>query len=134
MGASRLATAYPDLDQAIRAAPPDRAIAAAWAVAQWAIRKTGLSHRSISDASADGPVGAVAALAAQLDERYFELQELCEEGECSQEQVLAAFQVARAAAALEFAIRGESSEAIYEAASCCDDLSELRRAVDSALK
>jgi hypothetical protein len=49
------------------------------------------------------------------------------------EAVLAAFGRARAANALEFAIRGEGAEAVYEAAVCCDDVSGLRRAVAAAL-
>jgi len=134
MDDSRLSTLCPDLDAAICSAPHDRRLQAAWAAAQWAIHHTGLSHPAISAANIGGPTAAIAALVGELDDQYFELQELCDEGECSKEKVLAAFGRARAANALEFAVRGEAAEAVYEAAVCCDDVSDLRRAVAEALR
>ena len=123
----------PDLDDPLRCAPPDRRLAAGWAAAQWAIHQTGLLHPLISGAKIGGPTGEIAALVAELDDRYLNLQELCDGGECTKEEVLAAFRRARAVNALEFAVRGEPAEAVYEAAVCCDDVSELRRVVAVAL-
>ena len=134
MDASRLATVNPDLDQAINSASSDRRAQAGWAAAQWAISKTGLSHPVVSAATIGGPAEAIAALVEELDDRYFELQELCDEGGCSNSDVLAAFAQARAASALELAVQGEAAEAVYEAIACSDDASELYRAVTVALK
>lgn len=134
MGVLRLATVCPDLDDGLSSASPDRSLQAGWAAAQWAIHQTGLSHPAISAAQIGGPTDAIAALVSELDDKYFELQELCDAGECSKEEVLAAFGRARAANAIEFAVRGEAAEAVYEAAVCCDDVSGLRRAVYVALE
>jgi hypothetical protein len=111
MGVLRLSTVCPDLDDALSSASADHCIQAGWAAAQWAIHQTGLSHPAISAAQIGGPTDAIAELVNALGDQYFELQELCDAGECSKEEVLAAFGRARAANALEFAVRGEAAEA-----------------------
>jgi hypothetical protein len=134
MGNSRLSAEYPDLDNAIEAASPDRRLQAGWAAAQWAIRISGLSHPVVFAAEMGGSTEAIAAVVEKLDDRYFELQELCDEGKCSKTDVLAAFAQARAANALEYAIQGNATESIYEAAVCSDDISDLRKLVAIALE
>ena len=78
------------------------------------------------------------ALAAQLDEEYFALQDAAEEGRASTEDYMRVFGQARAVAALFFA-GGEdafqaATEAIYEAAASTDDKEELSARVLSALE
>ncbi len=121
---NRLDTFAPELAAALRVASPDRARRAAQAAAEWAVARTGLSHPAL----ADGPVDPIAALAAELDERYFEASESANGGLATTDEVLAAFGRARAASAVEFLRRGELGEAIYEAAAAGEvsDWSELR--------
>ena len=134
MGSSQLSKQFPDLGSAIDGAPPDRQRLAGWAAAQWAIRISGLSHPVVAAAQIGGSTEAIEALVEELDDRYFELQELCDEGKCSDADVLAAFTQARAANALECAIQGNAADAVYEATACSDDHSELRKLVASALQ
>ena len=65
------------------------------------------------------------ALAAQLDEDYFDLQEAAEEGRASTQDYLAVFAKARAVAALSCAGDEDTlraaTEAVYEAAATTDD-------------
>ena len=80
-----------------------------------------------------GPSEGIVALVEELDSRYFELQELLDEGEKSKADVLVAFRRARAANALAFAVRGEADEAVYEAAASTEDVQALRQVVMEAL-
>jgi len=64
-----------------------------------------------------------------LDERYFALSE----ARASSEDVEAAFGQARAANAVEFVLRDEPADTIYEAAAAVEDWSELRASVLSLL-
>ncbi len=134
IASSRLSAEYPDLSTAIAAAPADRRRRAGWAAAQWAIRVSGLSHPVVAAAEIGGSTEAIAEVVEELDDRYFELQELCDEGKCSKADMLAAFAQARAANALEYAMQGDAAEAVYEATVCSDDHSELRKLVASALE
>jgi hypothetical protein len=123
-----------DLDEPFSAAPAACRVQAGWVVAQWAIRQNGLCHPALAEARLGGPTEAIAALVAELDNRYFALQEqLEEEGQGPKAEVLAAFQRARAANALEFAVRGQADEAIYEAAASNEDSVALRRVILEAL-
>jgi hypothetical protein len=133
MSDSRLSTVCPDLDEALNSAPLDRRLRAGWVAARWAIEQTGLSHPVVSAAKMGSTSEPISALVVELDERYFDLQESCDEGECSKEAVLTAFGRARAANALEFAVRGDAAEAVYEATMCSDDVAALRRVLASAL-
>jgi hypothetical protein len=121
---SRLDTFAPDVAAALRVAPPDLARWAAQVAAEWAVARTRLSHPAL----AGGRVDQVAALAAELDERYFEVCEARNGGRANTDDVVAAFGQARAASAVEFMRRGEPGEAIYEAAAAGEvsDWPELR--------
>jgi hypothetical protein len=105
-----------------------------WAVAQWAIRHNGLSQPALAEARLGGPTEPIAGVVAELDNHYFELQEMLDgEGEGSKAEVLEAFRRARAANALKYAVRGEADEAIYEAAASTEDVRALRQVVMEAL-
>src|SRR5262245_36614904 len=134
MGRLKLSPDCADLDALLAAAPDAARVQAGWEAAQWAIRHNDLSHPALAQARLGGPSESIAALAAKLDNHYFELQELLdEEGKGSKADVLAAFRRARAANALEFAVRGETGEAVYEAAAATDDVRKLRQVVMEAL-
>ena len=82
-------------------------------------------------------VSGLDALAAQLDERYFDLQDSLDEGQNLNEEGLQLFSQARAVSALSLA-GGEdslmtSTEAIYEASSAVDDGTHIFKAVLSVL-
>src|SRR5262245_32893640 len=111
---SRLSTAFPDLDAVIQANSPDIGLKAAWVAARWAVKKAKLAHPAIAAAHEDGPVREVSRLVKQLDKQYFDQQEAWENGQGTKAEWLATFRQARAASAIEFAIRGEAAEAIYE--------------------
>jgi len=127
--ASRLNTFARDVAIALRAASVNDRQRAADFAAMWAVTRTGLSHPAVAGGTADD----AAALAAELDERYFTLSEERDTGRATSEQVAAAFGRARAASAVEFARRGEPAEAVYEAAAAADDWSELRAGLLSLL-
>lgn len=82
-------------------------------------------------------VSGLDALAAQLDEKYFDLQDSLDEGQNLNEEGLQLFSEARAVSALSLA-GGEDSlmtvtEAIYEASSAVDDGTYIFKAVLSVL-
>ena len=134
MGRLSLSPDCADLDAPLAAAPDAVRVQAGWAAAQWAVRHNDLAHPALAEARLGGPWEPIAALVEELDNHYFELQELLdEEGEGSKADVLVAFRRARAANALEFAVRGEADEAVYEAAAATEDVQELRRVVMEAL-
>lgn len=97
--------------------------------ALWSVARTGLAHASL----VAGTLDDVAALAVELEERYFVLYEERDAGRSSTEQVVAAFELARAASAVEFARRGDAAEAVYEATCAAEDWSELRAGLLSIL-
>ncbi len=130
MEASRLNTFARDVAAALQAATPDARQCAAEFAARWAIAHTELAHPAVAAGTADD----AAALAAELDERYFALSEERDAGRATTEQVAAAFEQARAASAVEFARRGEPAEAVYEAAAAAQDWSELRAGLLSLLE
>ncbi|WHQ76812.1 hypothetical protein [Pantoea sp. Lij88] len=82
-------------------------------------------------------VSGLDALAAQLDEKYFDLQDNLDEGQSLNPDGLQLFSQARAVSALSLA-GGENSlmkatEAIYEASSAVDDGTHIFKAVHSVL-
>jgi hypothetical protein len=121
MDRSRLDSFAGDLARALRGASPELRHEAAKVAANWAINRTGIAHEALSSHSLD----RVAALVVEWEDRYFAAYEAREAGRDTID-VVAAFSQTRAASAVEFMLRGESDEAIYEAASAVDDWSELR--------
>ena len=133
MAMTRLYSIAPDLDFSIAAAPIDRREVASWEAARWAVQRVGLSIPAINEAMNTGRLGNVPFVIAELDERYFELQELMEAGQGSQDEVIVAFSMARAAQAVGFAASGEHVEAVYEAGIAADDWPGLRALISSCL-
>jgi hypothetical protein len=133
MSFSRLSLIWPDIDSALGSATTERRGKAAMVAAKWAIQQSGLSHPLLTDGDVE-PSTDLTDIVAELDDRYFELQEMFEDGRCPQSEVLAAFSRACAADSLDSAIRGETADAIYEAAMSSDDNTELRTIVLSALR
>jgi hypothetical protein len=133
---SRLHTIAPDLDATLAALPPEAARRAAWSAARWAVERVGLDHPAVAEALASLRLGAVAHLVEELDQRYHALSERHDESLVSEEAVMTAFRAARAAAAVEFAAKGEPIEAVYEAAQAGDEIPAIpaiRQLVASSL-
>ncbi|WP_249583667.1 hypothetical protein [Pseudomonas viridiflava] len=82
-------------------------------------------------------VSGLDALAAQLDEKYFDLQDSLDEGQSLNVEGLQLFSQARAVSALSLAGVEDSlmaaTEAIYEASSAVDDRTNIFKAVLSVL-
>jgi hypothetical protein len=144
---TRLETLSPDLAGKLRRASAAKQRAASLAASAFAISRAKAEHPLVEKALKKVRAAGVFtpkekaeldALAAQLDEEYFALQEAAEEGRASTEDYIRMFGQARAVAALSFA-GGEdafqsATEAIYEAAATTDDKEELFARILSALE
>jgi len=90
-----------------------------------------------SDAASATLRCVAAARVEQLDSDYFDLQDAANDGRATQDEVRHAFNRARAAAAVSFAISGEGAditcETVYEAAATADDFAEIDDLVDAVL-
>ena len=118
---SRLSTKDPELDALLQAADVSLRKNAAWLAAQAAVVHTQLGTDRRYLAIQPQTAEQLDALVQELDEEYFDLQDLIEVGKATEQQVVDAFSKARAAAAVFFAFNGEFGEAVYEALSSCDD-------------
>jgi hypothetical protein len=144
---SRLETLLPDLAGTLQRASATKPRAASLAALEFVIARAKVEHplvqKALEKVRAAGVLtpkdkAELNALAAQLDEDYFALQEAAEEGRASTEDYMRLFGQARAVAALSFA-GGEdalqaATEAIYEAAATTDDKEELTALIQSALQ
>ena len=144
---TRLETLSPDLAGKLRRASAAKQRAAGLAACEFAVSHAKVEHALVEKALEKVRAAGVLtpkekaeldALAAQLDEEYFALQEAAEEGRASTEDYMGLFGQARAVAALAFA-GGEdalqaATEAIYEAAATTDDRQELAALIESALQ
>jgi hypothetical protein len=74
------------------------------------------------------------ALGELLDNDYFELHNQFEQGQVSEDKVIAAFSKARAANSLMFLADGEPSEAIYEALSAVSEPTGLAMLAEQSLR
>jgi hypothetical protein len=144
---NRLETLSADLAAKLRRASPAKQYAACVAACELAVAKTKIEHPLVDELFRQVRVGhvftpqekaAIDALVAQLDEKYFDLQEAAEAGKAPATDYLRAFEKARAVAALSFAgdhTPDAVAEAIYEAAAAVgDDKSELFSLIESSLK
>ena len=84
---ARLNSFDPDLASALRAAPADARRRAGEFAAGWAVSRTGLAYPALAAGTADD----AAAIAGELDERYFALSEERDAGRATAAQVVAAF-------------------------------------------
>ena len=147
MMTSRLETLSADLATKLRRASAIKQRRASVAACEMAIAGAMVEHPLVFEALRqlrNGHVftphekAAIDALAAQLDEEYFDLQEAAESDKATTDDYLRAFARARAVAALSFAGSGATDatdESIYEAAAATgDDNSELFSRIESALQ
>ena len=140
---SRLVLEDRELYARIQSASPQQRLAVAVAVARWAVTAVHLREPTLDlalgDLAAGKPVSpalasAVKNLASHLDGSYLRLQEQNDEGGgVSEDQVLAAFSIARAADSVGYALSGDADEAAYEAIKATDKLPEVHAVVLSAL-
>jgi hypothetical protein len=138
----RLDSISPSLTKAFRDASDDRRRRAALAVCLVAVAQSGLQGSEVDAALADlrGQRSErtelrheIEAMAAQLDERYFELSE---KAQAATPEALAMFRKARAAASLAFALSDDTTqlhEALYEAITASRDQAETLRTAEKVL-
>lgn len=144
---TRLETLSPDLAAKMQRASAIKQRAASLAACEFAISRAKVEHplveKALKKMRATGVLAPkekaeLDALAAQLDEEYFALQEAAEEGQARTEDYMRVFGQARAVAALSFAGGDDASqsaaEAIYEAAATTDDKEELSIHILSVLE
>ena len=122
VASSRLDWFDRELASALTSASAELQRQAAETAASWAIARTGLVHPALFANS----VESVSDLCAELNEQYFAMSEEREVGRASDDDVVAAFGRARAANAVEFMLRGEPGEAIYESAAATENWPELK--------
>ncbi|HTQ38812.1 MAG TPA: hypothetical protein VMJ32_07275 [Pirellulales bacterium] len=133
MTISRLSTVSKELDGTINKVASSKRMSISLAIAAWAVDQTGLSHPVLPNDISSAQPNLVQSLVEELDEAYFTLQESAEAGTASEEEVTAAFSLARAANAVEFALQGDLSETAYEAVIATDDLPGLQHLVERLL-
>lgn len=130
----RLNTIAPDLVEQLEREPEPRLRTMAEGVVDAALRDAEIRSETVDSALAALRAGrygesdersATKALADELDEAAWDIQERVDAGEAEQEDYLSAFRRARAATALWFALdddpRTAAMEAAYEARAATDD-------------
>ena len=105
---SRLDGFDPDVAATLRRATPAIQQRVAEFAAEWAVAQTGLADPAL----VAGSVEVVAALVAELEDRYSAVSEAREAGRASTEDMVAAFGRARAASAIEFGAAGNRPSAL----------------------
>lgn len=143
----RLETLSLSVATKLRRASPEKQRRACLVACELAIASVQLRHSLVSDSLQTLRSGGVStpqersrldALAAQLDEEYFKLQEASEPGQPTTHASLLTFSQARAVSALSFALSGTidaASKSIYEAAAAIgENNSTFLSAVESAIK
>jgi type I site-specific restriction endonuclease len=135
----------PALTEKFRAASPDRRRAAALAACEAAVRATRIEDERVARALAQLRAAvhrAIVAIDPRLRADVEQLSALLDDESFAQEERGRAsddrdyFSQARAAAAVAYALSGDSEElheAIYEALHSVDDTSEIVRGVETAL-
>ena len=85
-----------------------------------------LANLALRKAMSPALASAVSERASYLDRKYQRLQQERDEGgEVSENDLLAAFSLARAANCVGFALSGEADEATYEAIAATDNLPQV---------
>lgn len=143
---SRLETLSPELTAKLRRASQVEQRAASLAAGEFAVSHANVEHPVIKEALTMLRTGGVlapekraeiGALAARLDEEYFDLQEAAEEGRASADEYLRLFGQARAVTAVLSAFQDHpfeaAAEAIYEAAATTDQPKDLFSVVEAVL-
>lgn len=143
---SRLESLSPELARAVEDASAAQRHDAALAASALAVEQTGLRNVAVDAAlqelRGNGTVddsrrSELYALVEELDEAYWDTQELVESGSAAGSDALSAFRQARAAASVAFATetgaRTAALEGLYEAVAALDDVAAVVRATASAL-
>ena len=143
---SRLFTVAADLADQLSREPPGRLRRVAAAAAGFAVERVGLADPRLEVTLAglrDGVPAVptehadVVAMAEELDEAAWDMQDLAEAGLVSEHAYLAAFARARAAASVVSAVDPDplqaGVESVYEAHAATGDLEAVRQVVTAAL-
>lgn len=143
----RLELISKDLSHQIEQATDKRRRIVSQAVCEYIIAKVTLNHQLIGESLHALKVGnwgdqellsRMEVLVADLDDEYFNLQEKSDEGIIDEHVYLDAFQKARAANAVFFALKRDSLEAaresIYEACAAVDDPQEIINTAFTSLR
>jgi len=144
---TRLETLSPELVRKLQNTTTEKQRAATLAACEFAVTHATVDYplvdKSLEKLRSSGvlnpkEIAELDALAAQLDEEYFTLQEAAEEGRVGAGDYMRVFGRARAVAALSFA-GGEdpfhaATDAIYEASATTDDKIEFVVYVQSMLE
>src|SRR5258705_12123170 len=144
---NRLEALSPELAARLHQASAANQRAVCLAACEFAVAHTKIEHplvgRALKRVRAAGVFTAeesadLDALVSRLDEEYFDLQKVAEEGLASTDDYMRAFAQARAVAALSFAGGKNAFEAatetVYEAAATTDDKEKLFALIESILK
>lgn len=144
---TRLETLSPELSSALRRASSAKQRAASLVASEFASARAKIEHPLVERALAKMRAGGfltpkekaeLNALAAELDEEYFALQEAAEEGRVRTEDYMRVFAQARAVVAMVFAAGEDAlqaaTESVYEAAATTGDKEELIALIRSALR
>jgi hypothetical protein len=136
----RLATVAADLVQLLERKPPQQLRTVATDVSEWIVQQVELVDPRVDaglTALRESHVGpsperdSLKALVDELDERAWDIQDLADDGNATQEQYLEAFALARAASAVWFALDGDALqsalECVYEAQAAKGDLAGVRQ-------
>jgi len=124
---SRLGSAKPLLEQALKESSRSNQSAASLKAALFAVSRNGLSGVFLLNGESRYESQKCHTIAAEFDEQYFAQPE-------GSEQSLSNFSKARSVSALAFALAGEHDEAIYEAMTSLNDSDELEQLVLGSLR
>jgi len=129
----RLQLIAPDLVPVLAAASPVQRHRVASEVARWVTSRVEHVPAEIAASLSGTPSPQFHQIVDRLDNEYLSLQAKEDVGECTDEEVLAAFSRARAASCVAFAIAADAGETIYEVAVATDDIAAIREIVRSSL-
>ncbi len=129
----RLSTADPLLAERLHSAESTLRLRVAELAVRVAVSASQLDrdHRYLALVPGDSP--ALVALAEQLDNEYFDLQDKLDLGQSAEPSVENAFGKARSASSLVFLSNGDTSEAVYEALSAIPDPAGILSVIEQAL-
>jgi hypothetical protein len=122
---NRLTTIDAELNGLLETVGPSKQRDVAMAVTQAVVASSQLGADPRYAAISAHDTSDIGALVEALDNEYFQLQDLVEAGQASEERMLGAFNKARAANSILFISAGDYCEAIYEAFSATDETSEI---------
>ena len=135
MSTTRLDSVAPDVAQILRSAATSSSLAAAVAVARFALSATAVREPVANEALLTLERGAspqlllpeLKRLVEHYDEKYFQLQAKADEHDS-----MTWFSQARALSAVVFAVEANPMEACYESQAATDNIAEVRAVVRKA--